>query len=153
MLDTVQIVETAKTPTAVVTAVTSWEAFPQLWGELLGEVWAHLRGSGLSTGRNVMLFTDDLPHVEVGAEVGSWFDANGRVVPSTLPGGRAARAVARGAPSPALLAGAHAVVREWCAAHGYPLTGVRWEVYGHWLEDQDPAVYETEVFWQLQPTR
>jgi len=148
----VQIVTTAKTPTAVVADTTTWEAFPQLWGELLGEVWAFLRGSGLTTGRNVMLYLDDLPNVEVGAEVGASFSASGRVVPSALPGGRAARGVARGAPSPALLADAHAAVREWCAAHGHVVTGVRWEVYGHWLEEQDPAVYETEVFWQLQPS-
>ena len=42
-------------------------------------------------------------------------------------------------------------MREWCAGNGYPLTGVRWEIYGHWLEDQDPALFETEVYWQLEP--
>ena len=30
------------------------------------------------------------------------------------------------------------------------LTGVRWEIYGHWLEDQDPALFETEVYWLLK---
>jgi hypothetical protein len=59
--------------------------------------------------------------------------------------------VARGAPSPAILTGAHRTVRGWCAEHGHALTGVRWEVYGHWLEDQDPALFETEVYWQLEP--
>ena len=33
-------------PTAVVTATTSWQAFPTLWPELLGEVWACLRAGG-----------------------------------------------------------------------------------------------------------
>jgi effector-binding domain-containing protein len=151
MSDAVRIVTTAGTPTAVVAETTTWEAFPGLWGELLTEVWAFLRGSGLETGHNVMLYKDDVPHVEVGAEVSGSFTGNGRVVPSALPAGRAATAVARGGPSPEGLARAHAVVKDWCAANGHRLTGVRWEIYGHWLEDQDPALYETEVYWLLEP--
>jgi hypothetical protein len=147
----VRIVVTREIPTAVVAETTSWEAFPKLWGELLAEVWAFLRASELTTGRNVMLYRDDLPSVEVGVEVDAPFTSTGRVVPSSLPGGRAAVGVARGAPSPASIASAHAAVREWCAANGHALTGVRWEIYGHWLDDQDPALYETEVYWLLAP--
>jgi hypothetical protein len=149
MESAVRIVTTTATPTAVVAATTTWEEFPELWRALLTEVWAFLRGSGLTTGRNVMLYKDELPSVEVGAEVGGSFPASGRVVPSSLPAGRAATAIARGAPSPALLGSAHDDVRRWCAANGHELTGVRWEIYGHWLEDQDPALFETEVYWQL----
>ncbi len=149
MDEAVRIVTTSGTPTAVVAETTTWEAFPQLWGVLLGEVWAFLRGSDLDPGRNVMLYRDDVPHVEVGAEVGTSFTSTGRVVPSSLPAGRAAVGVARGAPSPAGLARAHAAVRGWCADTGHPLTGVRWEIYGHWADDQDPALYETEVYWLL----
>ena len=146
----VRIVTTAPTPTAVVLETTSWDEFPQVWGALLGEVWTFLRASNLTTGRNVMLYKDDVPNVEVGAEVSGLFSASGgRVVPSSLPAGRAATAVARGEPSPAGLAMAHTAVRDWCAANGHLLTGVRWEIYGHWLEDQDPALFETEVYWQL----
>ena len=108
-----------------------------------------LRGSDLTAGRNVMLYKDDAPSVEVGAEVSGPFAGRGRVVASSLPAGRAAAAVARGEPSPANLAGAHAAVREWCAAGGHDRTGVRWEIYDHWREDQDPALYETEVYWLL----
>jgi effector-binding domain-containing protein len=147
----VRIVTTEPTPTAVVAETTSWEEFPRVWRELLAEVWAFLRDSDLTTGRNVMLYRDDSPRVEVGAEVSSSFVPSGRVVPSSLPAGRAAAAVARGEPSPARLAGAHTAVRDWCAANGHTLTGIRWEVYGHWLEDQDPALFETEVYWLLQP--
>jgi effector-binding domain-containing protein len=147
--DAVRIVTTRPTPTAVVAETTSWEAFPQVWAALLGEVWTFLRGSGLTTGRNIMLYKDDSPSVEVGAEVSSSFTGTGRVVPSSLPAGRAAVAVARGGPSPEGIARAHRAVREWCAAHGHALTGVRWEIYGHWLEDQDPARFETEVYWLL----
>jgi effector-binding domain-containing protein len=146
----VRIVTTPPTPTAVVAEATSWEEFPQLWGALLGEVWTFLRDSDLTTGRNVMLYKDDSPNVEVGAEVSASFTPSRRVVPSSLPAGRAAMAVARGAPSAAGLASVHAAVRDWCAANGHELTGVRWEIYGHWLEDQDPALFETEVYWQLE---
>jgi effector-binding domain-containing protein len=149
--DTVRIVATAATPTAVVAEATSWDEFPRIWGALLGEVWAFVRGSELTTGHNVMLFKDDMPNVEVGVEVSGSFAGNGRVVPSALPAGRAATTVARGAPSPSGLAQAHDAVRAWCATHGHALTGARWEIYGHWLEDQDPALFETEVYWLLEP--
>jgi effector-binding domain-containing protein len=151
MDDAVRIVTTAQAPTAVVAETTSWQAFPQLWGELLAEVWAFLRGTDLETGRNVMLYRDDVPNVEVGAEVSGTFAASGRVMPSSLPAGRAATTVARGEPSAAGLAKAHTAVLEWCTANGRQVTGVRWEIYGHWLEDQDPALFETEVYWQLAP--
>jgi effector-binding domain-containing protein len=147
--DTVQIVTRPGTPTAVVAQATSWDEFPQLWGKLLGEVWDFLRESELTTGRNVMLYRDDVPHVEVGAEVDGAFAGSGRIVASSLPAGRAARAVVRGGPSAEGIAGGHAAVREWCAANGHELTGVRWEIYGHWADDQDPDLFETEVYWEL----
>jgi hypothetical protein len=149
--DAVRIVRTPHSHTAVVAEKTTWEAFPQLWGELLAEVWAFLRASSLTTGRNVMLYKDDSPSVEVGAEVSTSFTGTGRVVASSLPAGRAAVAVARGAPSAAKLAIVHAVVRDWCAAHGHALSGVRWEIYGHWVDGHDPALFETEVYWLLEP--
>ncbi len=151
MGDAVRIVMAPATPTAVVQETTTWEAFPSLWRELLAEVWAFLRVSGLTTGRNVMVYNDDSPRVEVGAEVSTRFPGTGRVVPSSLPAGRAAMAVARGEPSPARLAVVHAAVRDWCASQGHELTGVRWEIYGHWVEDQDPSQFETEVYWLLNP--
>src|SRR5260221_12595452 len=139
MEDAVRIVTTAETPTAVVAETTSWEEFPQLWGALLEEVWAFLRDSDLTTGRNVMLYMGDSPSVEVGAEVSGRFAGAGRVVSSSLPGGRAATAVARGAPSPAGLARAHERGLDWCAANGEKLSGVRWGIYGHWLAHADPS--------------
>ena len=146
----VKIVRAEPTPTAVVAETTTWAEFPRLWGPLLGEVWAFLRGSDLKTGRNVMVYKDDRPRVEVGAEVGSTFAGNGRVVPSTLPAGRAATTIARGEPGTALAA-AHEAVLAWCTANGHATTGVRWEIYGHWLENQDPALFETEVYCLLTP--
>jgi hypothetical protein len=104
MDDAVRIVTAVQKPTAVVAETTSWEHVPRVWRALLAEVWAFLRGSDLTTGRNVTLYKDDSPNVEVGVEVSSSFMGSGRVVPSSLPAGRAAVAVARGEPSPAKLA-------------------------------------------------
>jgi effector-binding domain-containing protein len=145
----VTIVTTPATPTAVVAQASTWEEFPTLWKQLLDEVWAFLRGtdSDLSPGRNIMLYRDDVPNVEVGAEVAGSFAPHGRVIPSTLPAGRAARGVSRGAPSPEGLHAAHTAVLDWCAANGHEPTGVRWEVYDHWRDDPDR--FETEVYWLL----
>jgi hypothetical protein len=88
MQHAVSIVSTSATPTAVVRETTTWERYPTLWGELLGEVWAFLRGADLQAGRNVMLYEDDAPTVEVGVEVTQAF----------ATGGRAARRRARGSP-------------------------------------------------------
>lgn len=50
-----------------VAAVTTWQEFPMLWSRLLGEVWECLRESGIERGcRNVMLYRDSRPTVEVG---------------------------------------------------------------------------------------
>jgi hypothetical protein len=60
-------------PTAVIAESTTWEAYPELWPRLLDEVWSAVRPrrGEIAPGRNVMLYTDDVPNVEVGVEVGS----------------------------------------------------------------------------------
>jgi effector-binding domain-containing protein len=145
----VSIVQAPAQPTVAIAETTSWERFPSLWPELLDEVWACVRGANARAGRNVMLYRDDVPNVEVGVELESPFEPAGRVVASSLPAGRAARTVARGAPSAAGLAAAHAAVVAWCELHQHARSSCRWEVYGHWRDDQDPAQYETEVYWLL----
>jgi effector-binding domain-containing protein len=144
----VSIVATDAAPTAVIRESTTWERFPTLWSELLDEVWGYVRRVGVRAGRNVMLYLDDVPHVEVGVELeGAVAEPSGRVAASALPEGRAATTVARGAPSPEGIAAAHAAVIEWCDANGHTRTGVRWEVYDHWRDD--PDTFETAVYWLL----
>jgi len=138
---TVALVRADGTPTAVVAETTTWQAYPSLWPQFLDEVWTFLRGADLEPGRNVMVYRDDRPSVEVGAEVARPFEAEGRVVPSALPAGLAATTIAHGPPSREGIADAHAAVKEWCALNGYELEGTRWEVYDH-----EPASY-TEVYW------
>jgi hypothetical protein len=137
---TVELIEAIERPTAVIAATTTWEAYPRLWRALLDEVYAVVGGK-----TNVMLYRDDVPHVEVGVLAPDGFVPRGRVVASVLPGGRVARAVHRG-PYAGLHA-THRAVVDWCAEHGHALSGVRWEVYGH--HRPDPAQLETEVCWAL----
>jgi effector-binding domain-containing protein len=144
---TVRTVE--PTPTAVVEAATTWAEFPKMWGPMLDEVWSLLRGDvpkGLyEQGHNIMLYKDDVPHVEVGVQVRGSFEATGRVVASTLPGGLVATATHTGAI--AEIGDTHEAVCEWSRANGYRLAGPRWEVYG----DPKPSTgdFEVEVFWSL----
>jgi len=150
MVHAVSIVATSATPTVVIRQETTWERFPALWGELLDEVWGYVRGAGGQAGRNVMVYLDDVPTVEVGVELdGALAVPSGRIVSSALPEGRAATAIAHRAPSPDAIAAAHAAVIEWCEANGHARTGVRWEVYDHWRDDPDS--FQTAVYWRLAP--
>jgi hypothetical protein len=136
-------------PTAVVMASTTWEEFPKAWGPMLDEVWGVLRSGaapGLRRdGHNVMLYKDDVPNVEVGVQVSGPFDAVGRVVASTLPGGLAATAIHAGPINE--IGDTHAAVRDWSAANGYRLAGPYWEIYG----DPDPSTghFDVEVCWSV----
>jgi effector-binding domain-containing protein len=137
------------TPTAVVTADTTWAEFPKLWGPMLDQVWSFLRGSapdGLyKQGHNVMLYKDDVPNVEVGVQVSGPFDPVGAVVPSALPGGLVATATHTG--PIARIRDTHHAVCEWSKANGHRLAGPRWEIYG----DPDPSTghFDVDVFWLL----
>jgi effector-binding domain-containing protein len=134
-------------PTAVIAATTTWPEYPALWRRLLDEVHAGVRWTdGGRPGRNVMLYRDDVPNVEVGVELDKPAELTGPVVRSSLPAGTVAMTVHRGPYQDLGLA--HDAVLAWCAGHGIALAGPRWEVYGHWHED--PALLETEVFYLLE---
>ncbi len=142
----VTVTEAEARPTAVVAATTTWPEFPALWKPLLDEVWACLRAGGIHSGcRNIMLYLDDVPHVEVGVQLDQSSPLTGQVVASSLPAGRAALTVHRG-PYAGLRA-AHQAVQDWCAAQGLRTAGPRWEIYGP--HDDDPAKVWTEVHWLL----
>src|SRR3954453_21808370 len=104
-------------PTAVVAATTTWQEFPALWKALLDEVWACLRANGIQRGcRNVMLYKDDVPHVEVGVELRQPCPLTGRVMASALPAGVVPITARRGPYSG--LGSAHDAVHRWCATTG-----------------------------------
>ena len=134
-------------PTIVVAATTTWQEFPGSWKGMLDEVWGFVAAAGLDRGcRNVMLYLDDVPGVEIGVELLEPCQPVGRVVVSTLPAGRAAGTVHRGPYQG--LGSAHRAVIEFCTSHGLELAGPRWEIYGHHRDD--PAELETEVLYLLK---
>src|SRR2546421_5533099 len=124
----VTVEDVAARPTAVVAATTTWQEFPTLWSVLLDEVWACLRAGGIHRGcRNIMLYRDDVPHVEVGVELRQPCPLTGRVVASTLPAGQVAMTVHRGPYTG--LAPAHQALLRWCAAHRPRPARPPWAVY------------------------
>jgi effector-binding domain-containing protein len=143
---TVSVLELPGRPIAVVAETTTWEEFPSLWPRLLDEVYAFVRprpelAAPDTTGqrwRNVMLYRDSQPAVEVGVLVDAPFEGAGRVVASSLPGGAVATTVHRG--DYAGLGDAHEAVVRHAREHGHRLAGPRWEVYGH------PPDVEIEIY-------
>jgi effector-binding domain-containing protein len=128
-------------PTAVIAEATTWDAFPQLWPALLSEVWATVRGDDeVKPGRNVMLYLDDVPHVEVGVEAAGPFEPRGRVTSSELPAGRVMTARLVGSYSE--IGAAHRAVVEACEQRGLVRLGPLWEVYGHFDETADDQVVD-----------
>src|SRR5207248_10616581 len=110
--------------------------FPWLWRVLLDDVWACLRAGGVERGcRNVMLYLDDVPHVEVGVELTQPCPLTGRVVASSLPAGTVAKAVHWGTYDG--LGGAHDAVKRWIRDRDLPRGGPGREVYGP--DRDDPA--------------
>lgn len=133
-------------PTAVVRATTTWPEFPTVWKDMLDEVWACLNAEGITRGcRNVMLYKDNVPHVEVGVALTQPCHLTGRVVASALPSGEVARTVHRGSYDG--LRSAHDTVVRWCAEQGHQLAGPRWEIYGPHRDD--PTELETEIYYLL----
>jgi effector-binding domain-containing protein len=137
-------------PTAVVSQTTTWKQFPGLWKPLLDEVYGFVRSrpelapeEGPEVWRNVFLYLDDKPTVEIGVLVARPFDQHGRVVASQLPGGEAATALHRG--DYAELGRTHQAVNDFIAANRLARLGPSWEIYGHWRED--PSELETEIYY------
>jgi effector-binding domain-containing protein len=114
-----------------------------------GEVWSFVRSAGIPRpGRHVALYLDD-GSVEVGAEVAEPFVGNDRIHCSSLPGGRVATAAHFGPYQ--RLSEAHTAIRTWCAERGHELSGISWELYGHWDENwnNNPSKIRTDVFYVL----
>ena len=133
-------------PTAVIAETTSWEEYPELWPRLLDEVWSVVRPrtSQIAPGRNVMLYKDDVPNVEVGVEVAGSFAPLGRIIASALPGGRVAMATHRGSWD---VGPAHRAVMDECDRLGLERVGPRWEIYGHFNK---PGDEEVEIYYLVR---
>ncbi len=146
----VRIEQTSECPTAVVRANTTSQEFPTLWATFLDEVWAFLRATpGLHTdGHNVMVYRNNVPGVELAAEVGAQvtrsFDPTGRVVPSFLPGAEVATTIHAGPVTE--IGAAYDAIQDYCKTENRRLTGVSWEVYG----DPDPDHFDVAIYSELE---
>jgi hypothetical protein len=142
----VTLSEVEARPLAVVQQRVPVAEVPSSFSELLGIVWAYLRGHGLKNlGHNVMVYDDD-SLIELGVEVFEPLPDDHRVRPSQTPSGRVAGTVHWG--DYAALGDAHVAVQRWCADNDRQVTGRRWEVYGDWFDD--PAKVRTDVFYELK---
>jgi len=131
--------------TAVIAETTTWEEYAGLWRRLLDEVWAAVRSDDrIAPGRNVMLYRDDVPSVEVGVEAERRFEPIGRVICSSLPAGRVVTTTHRGSWE---VGPAHRAVADACASMGLERLGPRWEIYGHWNR---PGDEEVEIFYLVR---
>jgi effector-binding domain-containing protein len=150
MVQPIEVTNSEATPTAVIRERVAASELPRFVPAACGEVWSFIRSANLlRPGRHVAVYLDRAGSVEVGAEVGEPFTGNERVHCSRLPAGRAATAVHFGPYG--RLSEAHIAIRQWCAEHRHRLTGISWEIYGHWDEswNQDPSKIRSDVFYQI----
>ena len=137
---------------AAVHARLPTEAVPGTFGRYLDQVYAAAqRGAVQLDGQNVFVYQDvpewpKLAYVGFGVGVTAPFAAVGAVRPTQLPTGEVAMTTHVG--SYARLGAAHDAIRDWCRTHGHPLTGQRWEVYGHWADDE--AELRTDVLYLIE---
>ncbi|MFL5563217.1 MAG: GyrI-like domain-containing protein [Gemmatimonadaceae bacterium] len=124
---------------------------PRVFAHYLDQVYAAARGGSVQLdGQNVFIYRDvhdrpDQADVSFGVGVKAPFEPIANVLPTTVPGGYVATATHWG--SYARLGAAHQAVLDWCRMHGHRLAGSRWEVYGHWTEDE--AKLRTDVYYLL----
>ncbi len=136
--------------TAVIRSRVPPQEFARFVPAACGEVWSFFRSAGLpKPGRHTALYLVD-GLVEVGAEVAAPFAGNERIQCSQLPGGPVAWTTHFGPYQ--LLGDAHGAIREWCARHQHQLSGVCWEIYGHWEEswNSNPSKIRTDIFHLLR---
>ena len=146
----VELTRSKPITTAVVRSRVPAKELAQFVPAACGEVWSFIRSAGLPRpGRHLALYLEAQGSVEVGAEVSEPFAGNARIHCSQLPAGRVVTTVHFGPYG--RLSDAHAAIREWCARHGQPCSGVSWEIYGHWDEswNTDPSKIRTDVFYLL----
>ena len=137
-------------PLAAVRSRTTPDRLSSEIFRLLDMVWPVLRGQGIPTRHNVVIYhgeADGALTLTAGVEVLAAFTGDGDVQAAATPAGEVATTAHFGEYS--LLGGAYAALEQWCAANGRRPAGVNWEVYGDW--DEDPAKVRTDVYFLLEP--
>ena len=80
-----------------------------------------------------------------GVQVPAPFEPSGGIIRAATPSGRAARTVHRGPYTE--IGHANEAIHAWCREHDEHPTGISWEIYGDWTENDDDLT--TEIFYQL----
>lgn len=149
----VSTLQSAPRALAAVHARLPVSAVPSSFRRYLDQVYAAAKNGIVKLdGQNVFVYRG-VPgqageaDVALGVGVTSPFVATGNVEPTPLPVGEVATTTHWG--NYAKLGDAHQAVIDWCRDHGRQYTGTRWEVYGHWTDDE--VQLRTDVFYLLEP--
>ena len=132
-----QVLTIAAARTAVVRERTTWADFPQAWKRMLDLV-HNCTDATHRPGRNVMLYLDQTPTVEVGVELLGPLNLSEPVVESELPAGTVAYLLHVG--DYAAVSQSHDRLVAWCEEQDLQRVGPLWEVYGHEREGVEPTV-------------
>jgi effector-binding domain-containing protein len=105
-----------------------------------------LRQQHVRTGHNVVMYLDDLTHVEAGVEIFGELRPTGAVELSATPVGVAATTTHWGEYS--AMAPAYAALERWIVTNKLARAGPSWEVYGDWAAE--PEQRRTDIFLLLR---
>ena len=144
----VEIVEVEAHAVAIARGRAEMGKVPEQFMPLLNKVWAVVRTLGVEPiGRNVALyrFRDGGLDLEIGVEVGAAFETAGDVVASTTPAGRSLRTLHTGSYN-GIRQATDAVI-AFARTNALATTGLSWEIYGDWNEDESKL--QTWIHFQL----
>jgi hypothetical protein len=137
-------------PLAVVRRRAQPQELSKVVPEACGTVWSVVRAQQIpGAGRHIAVYLDCQINLEVGVELEAPFGGYGEVIDSATPAGTVATTTHFGPYG--LLHEAHDEIRQWCQNNKYALTGLNWEIYGHWKDEwnSDPSKITTDVFYLL----
>lgn len=148
MIDTPQIIQTAKQLTAIIRLTIPREEIRSVMGPGIGEVRAAVAAQGMVPAgpwfTHHLRMEPDTFDFEVGVPVTEPIVAEGRVKPGQLPATKVARTVFHGAYEG--LAAAWGELNAWIAANGHTPGPDLWECYVAGPESgPDPATWRTEL--------
>jgi effector-binding domain-containing protein len=148
MIDTPQIIQTAKQLTAIIRLTIPREEIRSVMGPGIGEVRAAVAAQGMVPAgpwfTHHLRMDPDTFDFEVGVPVTEPIVAVGRVKPGQLPATKVARTVFHGAYEG--LAAAWGELNAWIAANGHTPGPDLWECYVAGPESgPDPSTWRTEL--------
>ena len=146
----VRIIDTNPRPIAVVRVTTVLSKWPSECLQVLDKVYAAvMSGNVRQIGQNVMVYyhrEDGKVDIECGVETGPKFEPCGELFYSETPSGLAVTTTHLG--PYAQLGTSHDTVAQWSRRNGLRCTGICWEVYGDWEEDESKL--QTDIFHLVQ---